>query len=108
MRTKPCSSTPHHIRVFDVARNGTISNGRVFAVVEQGVPDGICCDTKGRVWSSMGNGADVFAPDGSLIVKINLPEAGANLCFGGKDGTRLFITAREGLYAVETKPTGAR
>ena len=99
------SGKPHHIRVFDVARDGTVSNGRVFAVIEKGGPDGIRCDPNGRVWSSSGNGADVFAPDGSLIAKINLPEAGANLCFGGKDGTTLFITAREGLYAVETKTT---
>ncbi len=102
------SGKPHHIRVFDVAANGTIRNGRVFAVIEKGVPDGIRCDTKGRVWSSTGNGADVFAPDGSLIVKINLPEAAANLCFGGKDGMTLFLTAREGLYAVQMKVKGAK
>ena len=102
------SGKPHHIRVFDVGRDGTVSNGRIFAVIEKGVPDGIRCDPSGRVWSSSGNGADVFAPDGSLIVKINLPEAAANLCFGGKDGTTLFLTAREGLYAVETKVRGAR
>ena len=97
------SGTPHHIRVFDVGSGERVSNGRVFAVIEKGAPDGIRCDTNGRVWASSGNGADVFAPDGSLIVKINLPKAGANLTFGGKDGTTLFITAREGLYSVETK-----
>ena len=102
------SGKPHHIRVFDVARNGTLGNGRVFAVIEKGVPDGIRCDPKGRVWSSSGSGVDVLAPDGSLIVKINLPEEAANLCFGGSDGRRLFITAREGLYAVQTKVTGAK
>lgn len=102
------SGKPHHIRVFDVARDGTISNGRVFAVIETGGPDGIRCDARGRVWSSSGNGADIFAPDGSLIAKINLPKGGANLCFGGKRGRTLFITAREGLYAVETKVKGAR
>lgn len=102
------SGKPHHIRVFDVTPDGSVNNGRVFAVIEKGVPDGIRCDSSGRIWSSSGNGADVFAPDGSLIVKINLPKAGANLCFGGKDGTTLFITARDGLYAVETKAKGAR
>ncbi len=102
------SGRPHHIRVFDVAKDGIVSNGRVFAVLEKGGPDGIRCDTKGRIWSSSGNGADVFAPDGSVIAKINLPKGGANLCFGGKDGKTLFITAREGLYAVETKVKGAK
>ena len=101
------SGKPHHIRVFDVAKDGTLSNGKVFAVIEKGGPDGIRCDTKGRIWSSSGNGADVFATDGSLIAKINLPKGGANLCFGGRNGKTLFITAREGLYAVETKVKGA-
>ena len=32
------SGTPRHIRVFDVAKNGVVGDGRVFAVVEQGVP----------------------------------------------------------------------
>jgi gluconolactonase len=99
---------PHHIRVFDVAANGTVSNSRVFAVIEKGFPDGIRCDPSGRIWASSGNGADVFAPDGSVIAKINLPKAGANLCFGGKDGTTLFITARDALYSVETKVKGAK
>jgi gluconolactonase len=99
---------PHHIRVFDVAANGTVSNSRVFAVIEKGFPDGIRCDPSGRIWASSGNGVDVFAPDGSVIAKINLPKAGANLCFGGKDGTTLFITARDALYSVETKVKGAK
>ena len=102
------SGKPHHIRVFDVAKEGTVSDGKVFAVIEKGGPDGIRCDAQGRIWSSSGNGADVIAPDGSLIAKINLPKGGANLCFGGKDGTTLFITAREGLYAVETKVKGVK
>ncbi len=102
------SGKPHHIRVFDVAKDGTVGNGKVFAVIETGGPDGIRCDTKGRIWSSSGNGADVFAPDGSVIAKINLPKGGANLCFGGRNGKTLFITAREGLYAVETSVKGAK
>ena len=102
------SGKPHHIRVFDVAKDGTVSNGKVFAVIEKGGPDGIRCDTKGRIWSSSGNGADVFATDGSVIAKINLPKGGANLCFGGRNGKTLFITAREGLYAVETSVKGAK
>jgi len=102
------SGRPHHIRVFDVEQNGTVSNGRVFAVIEKGGPDGIRCDADGRLWSSSGNGADIFAPDGSLIAKINTPKGGANLCFGGSNGRTLFITAREGLYAVQTNVKGAR
>jgi gluconolactonase len=102
------SGKPHHIRVFDVKKDGVVSDGKVFAVIDKGGPDGIRCDADGRIWSSSGAGADIFAPDGSLIGKINTPKSGANLCFGGQNGTTLFITARDGLYAVETKVKGAK
>lgn len=96
------SGKPHHIRVFDVTPEGTIKNGKVFAVIEPGGPDGIRCDAQGRVWSSAGNGVHVFAPDGKLVARINTPETPANLCFGGADGHTLFITARTSLYSVKT------
>jgi gluconolactonase len=95
------SGKPHHIRVFDVQKDGTLANGKVFCVIDQGVPDGIRCDKQGRVWSSAGDGVQIFAPDGSLIGKILVPETPANLCFGGKDGKTVFITARSSLYALE-------
>lgn len=101
------SGKPHHIRVFNVGKDGSLSDGKVFAVIDKGGPDGIRCDTQGRIWSSSGAGADIFAADGSLIAKVNLPKAGANLCFGGENGKTLFVTARDGLYAVETKVNGA-
>jgi gluconolactonase len=34
------SGTPRHIRVFDVAGNGTLSAGRVFCTIDKGGPDG--------------------------------------------------------------------
>lgn len=102
------SGKPHHIRVFEVKPSGMLSNEKLFCVIDKGGPDGIRCDADGRVWSSSGAGADIFGVDGSLIAKINLPKGGANLCFGGADGRTLFITAREGLYAVPTLVTGAK
>jgi gluconolactonase len=97
------SGKPRHIRVFDVNRDGTLGSGSVFATIDKGGPDGIRCDSQGRVWSSSGDGAQVFGPDGQLLVRILVPESGANLTFGGKDGRTLFITARKSLYAVQTK-----
>lgn len=94
------SGPRHHIRVFDVQKNGTLNNGKIFCTIDKGVPDGIRCDKKGRIWSSAGDGVHIFAPDGSLIGKILVPETPANLGFGGKDGKTLFITARTSLYAI--------
>lgn len=102
------SGQPKHIRVFSVSKGGTVTGGDVFAKIDKGGPDGIRCDAGGRVWSSSGDGAQVFASDGHLIARILLPEAAANLTFGGKDGKTLFLTARKSLYSVPTKVRAAK
>ncbi|MGB7159913.1 MAG: SMP-30/gluconolactonase/LRE family protein [Tepidisphaeraceae bacterium] len=102
------SGKPRHIRVFDVQPDNTLANGKVFAAIDSGVPDGIRCDERGNVWSSAGDGVQVFAPDGKLIGRIPVPESPANLCFGGADGRTLFITARTSLYAIQTNVGGAK
>lgn len=99
------SGKPHHIKAFDVKSDGTLGPARVLAVIEKGAPDGIRCDADGRVWSSAGDGVDVFSPDGKLVGKIAVPETPANLCFGGGGWKTLFITARTGLYAIDVNAT---
>jgi gluconolactonase len=101
------SGRPRHIRVFDVTPDGTLTAGRVFCTIDKGVPDGIRCDELGNVWSSAGDGVQIFAPDGKPIGRIPVPESPANLCFGGADGKTLFITAQKSLYAVPTLVRGA-
>jgi gluconolactonase len=102
------SDKPRHIRVFDVQVDSTLSNGRVFCTIDKGIPDGIRCDEKGNVWSSAGDGVQVFAPDGKLIGRIPVPESPTNLCFGGAEGKTLFITAWTSLYAIPTNVRGAK
>jgi gluconolactonase len=101
------SGKPHHIRVFDVRNDGTLANGKVFCTIDKGGPDGIRCDAKGRIWSSAGDGVHVFNSDGGLIGKFFVPETPANLCFGGKHGNTLFITARKSLYSIPVMVKGA-
>ncbi|HET6679978.1 MAG TPA: SMP-30/gluconolactonase/LRE family protein [Gemmatimonadaceae bacterium] len=95
------SGEPHHIRAFTVTGD-SLSDGRVFAVIEPGAPDGIRCDEHGNVWTSSGDGAQIYASDGALIARIMLPQAAANLAFGGADGTTLYFTARTSLYSMPT------
>ncbi len=102
------SGRPRKIRVYDVKADGTLGEGKDFASIDKGGPDGIRVDHDGRVWSSSGDGVQVFDTAGKLIGRIVCPESGANLAFGGADGKTLFITARTGLYAVKTKVTGAK
>jgi gluconolactonase len=98
---------PRHLRVFDLTADGGVENGREFARIDNGVPDGIRCDAAGRVWSSAGDGVQVFDPEGRLLGKILVPEPPANLCFGGEDGKVLFITARTSLYSIPVRVRGA-
>lgn len=101
------SGEPRHLRVFDVRSDGTLTGGGVFCEIDAGVPDGIRADTKGRVYSTAGDGVQIFAPDGRLIGKILVPEAAANCCFGGPGHHTLFITAQTSLYAIHLMSTGA-
>jgi gluconolactonase len=105
-------STPRSIYVYDVAE-GRVGAGRRFVDMSPGSSDGIRCDTEGNLWASAGGGGDgydgvhVFAPDGTLIGQVLLPEACANLCFGGVAGNRLFMAASRSIYALYVNATGA-
>lgn len=102
-----------HIRVFDMV-DGRPANGRVFAEMSPGGPDGVRTDTGGNVWASAGDGGPgfdgvhCFHPDGTLLGRIHLPETCANLCFGGVKKNRLFITASRSLYSVYVEALGAQ
>lgn len=99
---------PSHIRVFDVVNGRSLANGRVFAEIDKGLPDGFRVDLAGNVWTSAGDGVHCFAPDGTLLGKILVPQTVANLTFGGPRRNRLFITATTSLYAVYLATTGAQ
>jgi gluconolactonase len=105
---------PRPIRVYDVVDGVRLKNGRLFVNMSPGSSDGIRCDLDGNVWSAAGwagegyNGVHVFAPDGTLIGKIHLPETCANLCFGGAKRNRLFMAASQSLYAVYVETQGAQ
>jgi gluconolactonase len=92
-----------HIRAFSVGPGGaTLEGGDVLADIDNGSPDGIRCDELGNVWSSSGDGAQIFSPAGNRIARILLPESAANLAFGGADGRTVFFTARTSVYSIPT------
>ncbi len=99
-------SVPSVIRQFDVAGN-RLTDAGVFASIDQGLPDGMRTDVAGNLWSSAADGVHCFAPDGRLLGKILVPEVVSNLCFGGPDGHRLFITAKTSVYRIFVDLKGA-
>ncbi|HUO21741.1 MAG TPA: SMP-30/gluconolactonase/LRE family protein [Caulobacteraceae bacterium] len=102
---------PHavrHIRAFDVDVSGGLSGGRVFHAVSPGAADGFRCDEDGNVWTSAADGVHCIAPDGTLLGKIRIPETVANITFGGRHRSRLFICASTSLYAVYLNRRGVQ
>ena len=97
-----------HIRAFDVGDDGRLDGGEVLAEIEPGIPDGFRLDSEGRLWIGAGDGVQCVSADGRMIGKILIPEATANLTFGGPKRNRLYITATTSLYATYLNVTGAQ
>ena len=54
-----------------------------FAFSPVGIPDGIHVDIQGNVYSSIGDGVMVWAPDGRVLGKIYLGAGSSNFQFAG-------------------------
>ncbi|HYS66097.1 MAG TPA: SMP-30/gluconolactonase/LRE family protein [Paraburkholderia sp.] len=93
-------NAPRHIRAFDVARDGVLSNPRVLIEMQRGVPDGFRVDEQGNIWTSAEDGVHCYMSDGTLLGKILIPEVVSNLTFGGASRNRMFITATTSVYAL--------
>jgi gluconolactonase len=96
------------IRVYDVARDGTLSNGTTFLDeiysdgASKGVVDGMKCDERGNVWVTGPGGIWVVSPDGEHLGTVLVPENASNLAWGGDDWHTLYVTATSSLYAIGT------
>jgi gluconolactonase len=103
--------------VYDVGENWQLTKGRQFTDMRMdGVavgPDGLRVDVHGNVWAAAGwagagyDGVHIFTPEGERIGQIRLPEACANVCFGGPKRNRLFMTASQSVYALYVNTRGA-
>jgi gluconolactonase len=112
-------AAPHRkIWAYDVEVDGKLARKRVFADAQgPGAYDGIKVDVTGHVWCGFGcstgaqsaqlDGVRVYAPDGTAVAQIHLPERCANLCFGGAKNNRLFMAASHSVYALYVNTTGA-
>jgi gluconolactonase len=97
-----------NIRVYEVAADGRLRNGRIFAsglrdALLPGVPDGMKCDAEGNVWCTAPGGVWVFSPEGRLLGKVSVPENPANLHWGGPDWRTLYVCATTSVYAIPVK-----
>jgi gluconolactonase len=85
---------------YDVAADGSVSNGRLFydgnhlvAEGKQGGCDGMTVDTNGNIYATGPGGVLVISPAGKLLGVIETGERIANCCFGGENGNVLYMTS---------------
>jgi gluconolactonase len=97
----------HHIVAFDVVEGRRLESPRIFKVIEPGLSDGMRVDIEGNVWTSSGDGIQVFDSEAGELGRILLPEEASNCTFGGPDGRRLYITATSTLWSIEVGIRGA-
>ncbi|KAH8127542.1 gluconolactonase precursor [Trichoderma asperelloides] len=74
-----------HIYAFDIVNYSGqpfLTNRRVFAMADTGIPDGIKCDVHGNVYSGCGDGINIWSAGGVLLGKILVDGGAANFCFG--------------------------
>jgi gluconolactonase len=103
-------SDEKNIRVYDVAQDGSLQNGRIFGYerggAHEGVPDGIKVDEQGHIFVTGPKGIWVWDPDGHQLGTIEMPEQPANLTWGDKDYQALYITATISVDRLRTKTRG--
>jgi gluconolactonase len=109
------SESRRHIRVFEVASDGTLNGGSVFAdlnVDRPGVPDGMTCDDDGNLFFTGAGGIWIFSPIGQHLGTIQIPEIPTNCTWGSavKRGlnrsqqSTLYITAGKSIYSIQVSP----
>jgi gluconolactonase len=96
---------------YDVAADGTVSNGRIFFDLanakEQGIPDGMKVDSQGNIYAAGPEGIWVLSPDGRHIGTIQPGESAANVAWGD-DGKSLYITASTSVYRIRVNVSGEK
>jgi sugar lactone lactonase YvrE len=90
-------SYANRLTAFDIAADGGLSNRRVWADLDRGVPDGICLDAEKAVWyGDVPNQRCVRVHEGGEVLETIDLDRGCFACtLGGVDGSTLFLMAAE-------------
>jgi sugar lactone lactonase YvrE len=90
-------SYANRLTAFDIEDDGSLSNRRVWADLQDGVPDGICLDAEGAVWyGDVPNKHCVRVREGGDVLQTIELDRGCFACaLGGADRRTLFMMATE-------------
>jgi len=99
-----------NIWVYEFHPDGTASDGRIFGSEAgargEGVPDGMRLDKHGNLFVVGPKGIWVWSASGEHLGTIVLPDQPANLSWGGKDYSTLYIAATTSVYTLKTRTRG--
>jgi gluconolactonase len=109
-------TSQYHVRCFDVAPDGSLSGGQVFAELRGeggGRPDGMKVDARGNLWCTGPGGVWVFCPEGEHLGSIRVPERQtANVAWGqsghsaDEPWTWLYMTSHVSVYRLHVSAPG--
>jgi sugar lactone lactonase YvrE len=86
------------LTAFDIDADGSLSNRRVWAAIpDRSLPDGICLDAEGAIWSACPRTGRVFRmAEGGEVLAVVQVDAGQNAyacMLGGEDRRTLYVCA---------------
>lgn len=102
---------PKKIRAYDVQSDGTATNAREFAFMDDGEAlgaDGMTIDRAGNVYCAGATDIWIWSPAGKLLSKIACPTRPINCAFGDADSRSLYIAGFGGLYRQRMNAYGVQ
>ncbi len=97
------------LTAFDIEPDGSLSNRRVWAALENAVPDGICLDAEGAIWVASPRSAEVLRVKhgGEVTDRVKVKTQAFACMLGGADRKTLFVlTAANVPRGLLRKPSG--
>lgn len=95
---------------YPLDAQGIAGAGERFAEADEpgnkGNADGLKVDQQGNMYATGPGGIWVFSSEGQHLGTLRFPELPANCAWGGSDSRTLYVTARQGIYAIPVKVPG--
>jgi sugar lactone lactonase YvrE len=85
------------LTAFSIAADGSLGERRVWAAVDNAVPDGICLDAEGAIWvaSPVGNEVLRVREGGTVVERLTVSTVPFACMLGGPDRRTLFVATAE-------------
>jgi gluconolactonase len=100
------------IKVGQIVRFGHLANVAEFARLkipeerqrkDKDIPTGLAVDASSNLYAASPDGIQVFSSTGKPLGIIAVPEVPTHLCFGGRDGKTMYISAGKSIYILPVK-----